>query len=170
MNLISKAAVAFLFLGTIVFYALWYPHLPEMIPSRYGPGGEISQRMARNNFVALMGGISLGMLVMFSFLLPLLLRVLPISLINVPHREYYLSEPRREETLAFVSETTRWIAIAIVLFLLCLSHLSFEVATGTRKSISPYFGIAMALYLLANAVLVARLYFRFRKPMEPEAN
>ena len=170
MKNVSKAAVALVFLATIIFYALWYPHLPDMVPSRFGHGGAVNQQMARNSFVSLMGGITLGILVGFSILLPLLIRVMPISMINVPYREYYMSGDRRESTIAKLTDMVRWTAIVTALLLLSISHLSFEVATEVRNTISPYFGIAFTIYMLVVAILVIRILLDFRKPPEIEAH
>lgn len=164
MKFAASLIVFLIVVVSIVFFVVWFPHLPDRVPSRFGAGGEILQTMTRENYVMLMGGIILGVLILFSWIIPLLINVLPTSLINMPNREYWLSAERRGESIKRVADHLRWIAIATALLFLALTQLTFEVTVGIRDSISPLFGIAMAVYSIAITILVCWLLFCFRMP------
>src|SRR6185503_782071 len=60
----------------------------------------------------------------FGFALPLFLvgliyimRFLPASLMNIPHRAYWLAEERRRKTLAYLSRQSLWLACLSVGFI-----------------------------------------------------
>jgi hypothetical protein len=80
---------------------VWYwPQLPEKMATHFDAQGNADDWMDKQSATAL--SCSLVVLVPLFFIgINLLIRWLPTSLINLPHREFWLSEERREESLGF---------------------------------------------------------------------
>jgi hypothetical protein len=98
--------------------------------------------------------------------LGLLVRVMPIELINVPHRDYWFAPERRRESAEKLGRQMWWIASATVVFVTGINHLTFLANLGPRPVYLSNTGFValMVGFLGAIALWIARLYRLFPKP------
>lgn len=104
----ALAAVAAGF-GVLVVYQAFT--LPEMVPAHVGPDGEVTRWGTRAGHVVTAALVGLGTFLTM-WLLPKLVEAVPASLINLPHKEYWLKQenfPRAQRQLA---EDIAWIGAA----------------------------------------------------------
>lgn len=83
-----------------------------MMASHFGASGRPNGWQSKAAFFGLFGGIAaftLGVLL----LIGRLLRFVPVSAINIPHREYWLTPERRDEALARLTSSMDWLAVSI---------------------------------------------------------
>ena len=78
------------------------PFLPPQIATHFDSQGRADGFGGRWSFAALFGGLILGATILY-WGLPALLRNLPISLINLPNREYWLAPERKDQTIESMS-------------------------------------------------------------------
>jgi uncharacterized membrane protein len=111
------ALVWILLAAAVAQCAYYYPRLPDPVASHFGwdgrPDGWTSRAVF---FIAYLGVLALSLGLLYG--VARLIRSLPDGLINIPHREHWLSPVRREATLDFVQRRLGWCAAATVLFLL----------------------------------------------------
>ena len=145
--------------------------LPERIATHFGPGG------AADGFSSRSGFLWTGLLLIFSFglmavLLGLLLRVMPVSLVNVPHREYWLTGERRQRSLERLRTAMEWFGVIDVLFAVGVNHsiaqsnAASETAEAARLGSDFY--LLLGGFLFATIVWVVWLLRSFPKPPEGE--
>jgi uncharacterized membrane protein len=78
-----------------VQYFYYAPRLPEIVASHFGKAGTVNGWETRTLFFSLeLGSILLATII--SFGVPRSIEALPISMINLPHKEFWLSPERRD--------------------------------------------------------------------------
>ena len=109
----------------------------------------------------------LGICLLLAFGIPRLIGALPISLVNVPNKEYWLAPERREETMAFFKAQFAWFGCGFLGFLLVVNQLVFDAnRTSPRRLNSTAFVTAMILFLAFVGIWTVRLIVRFSKARE----
>ena len=109
-----------LFLLTISGLVMLIFHLnelPERVATHFNGAGEPDGFMSRAGYAAMMMGLLVGMP---AFLIGITkaTRYLPTSLINMPNKDYWLHESRRDDTLRVMEALLVWIScITEVLFI-----------------------------------------------------
>ncbi len=143
---------------------VWYwAQLPEQMAIHFGPDGKANQWMSRAGATVLSCGLVVGLPLFFS-IIPIAIRRLPTSTINIPYREYWLAPERREATLDWISGFMFWFAAGIAVFIVAINHLTFLANRDAKPLPMLPFWIALALFLGATFVGVAMTWRRFPKP------
>jgi uncharacterized membrane protein len=160
------------FVGYIVLLALvvlslvhmiaYYPMLPEKVASHFDVHGHVDGWMGKGAFLAFYAGTALGTALVM-FLVGLLTPRLPTSMINLPHKDYWLSPERRKASLASFSGYFGWFASATLAFLIGCFHLCFATSLG-RHVPSWLFPSMLGVYLFFTLLWCVGLLLRFRKP------
>jgi hypothetical protein len=164
----SKLAlpVALLAISYALFFgyvAATYGQLPPKIASHFDLYGNANGWMNRAECVGIMVAVAL--------LVPALVISsmagagrIPISFINLPHRDYWLAPERRQAALAVLRTYSIWFAALNVLFVTGLQRLTVEanLRTGSHLDMTQ-FAALVALYLGAAAVWTVLLLRHFSK-------
>lgn len=147
MSKLSIAGICLTGAIAIVQLIYWYPILPDPLPVHFDGAGRPDRMGSRAGMVGLNVGLQLLFLVGFP-VLGLLLPKFPDASINLPKKDYWLDESRRESTLDYFKSYLAWIGIATSWLMITLFHLTAMVAIQARTSISPEFWIVMVGYLV----------------------
>jgi len=101
---------------------VWYTSLglPPEMASHFGPGGTPNGFSSRGTYTTLMLCMVVGVPLIVASTARLT-TVLPVELINLPNREYWLAPERRAATLEALSSLSTAFALAVALFL-CFGH------------------------------------------------
>ncbi len=151
-----------LVLGVVQCFVL-RPLLPERVASHFDFNGKPNGGMNRDTFVVTMLATNLGLPV-FMVLLSWITRILPNSLINVPHKEYWLTPERRRTTLQWFEQWMVWISSATGLFLIAMFWLVYLANRDGGGLNNVAFFTIMSLYLLVIFAATAFAYVRFQVP------
>jgi len=116
--------VLFLFGIAIAQSIYFYPLLPEIVGSHYNAVGKVNGTSSKLIYFILYF-VSLAITSSFTVGIPLILQYLPTSLINLPYREYWLSDDHREETLNFFKIHFSWFGVGTTLLMIAIFHLTF---------------------------------------------
>ena len=146
---------------------LWQPHLPEQIPTHFGAEGDPDAWADQS--IAIWIHLVIHLVNLFLFLgITFALPRIPDSLVNIPHKEHWLSAELRSSThainataLLFIATLTTWLTVA-------LFELTARVSIEQRESISPEFWIVLLVYG-AGVIGVCGLLFRHFQKL-PDAN
>lgn len=138
--------------------------MPAVVASHFGANGAADGFMSRGAYVATILFISVGT--------PLLVGFLPVAAagkqgqrLNIPNREYWLADERRDATVAFVRLHGRWFAGALVVFLGYTHWLVVRANTQAPPVLSTVAmmgGLGVFFAYVAGWLMV--LFVRFRRP------
>ena len=90
-----------------------YPLLPERMASHFGPHGEVTNWQTKEQFFMTMV-VVVGVSFVAGFVVPLLIGIMPASMINLPHKQYWLAAERRKETIRYLSMKMGWFACGVL--------------------------------------------------------
>lgn len=140
---------------------IYWNYLPNRVAIHFGIDGRANQWMDKNAATMLMMAIQIA----FPWILVAIasgIRVIPIGLINIPHREYWLTGERRSESLRYIMGMLASIAVLESLFVSAINHLSFVANRTTQSLDTPMFLTVLAVFFVATMALVIAMLRRFR--------
>ena len=141
-------AILYLLIGVFVAHIVfYYPNLPENVASHFNSFGEHDGFMSKPNFVIFEGVILLIIIIEFT-LLPLFIKKMPNSLINLPNKAYWLAPERRDATFGIFGNYFEWFSIALLSLFIAVNHLVFQ-ANLTKQNLS-----GTSMWLILGAFLV----------------
>jgi hypothetical protein len=149
--------------GAAVFVWLTSAALPAVVASHFAANGAANGFMSRGAYL----GVMLGVTIVVPLLIALsgrLISVLPIYLVNLPNRQYWLAPERRIATIASLSNLSVYFASALVVFL-CFVHWLVVKANESqppRLEQAPFL-VGLALFVVATIVWLVVLLRRFRR-------
>ena len=139
--------------------------LPELVAVHFDAAGRANGFMTRTGCRDFMLASTLGVPLLIVIATTLLPRVLPVSLINLPHREYWLAPDRAHDSLVFLSEQGLWFGCILVLFLAAVDGMLVKANAASPPQFPGALFIAMLiLFFCAIAVWGLRMVRRFRAP------
>jgi uncharacterized membrane protein len=94
-----------------------YPQLPAIMASHFAANGTPNGWEPKQAFF-LLTSVIISMTAIASFVVPRWIASLPASLINLPHKPYWLAPERREETLRFLRAQMAWFGCGLLFLLL----------------------------------------------------
>jgi uncharacterized membrane protein len=139
----------------------YYPLLPEKMASHFGISGQpdawatkaslIRAYLVTTGICALLFlGISFG------------ISKIPPSLINLPNKEHWLSDERKQETFDFMFSYNLWFASATLLLLLDMFNQTFQVALGKANALT-HPKLSLGLYIGFTVVWTIGLFVKFKR-------
>lgn len=141
----------------------YHPLLPDNIAVHFGAGGEPNGWSNKTEFVLTYGGTE-AFIMIVGVALAFVLGRIPASLINIPHREYWLSPERKDETLVFLVDQLLWIEVATLAFLIAIAQLVFKENLGeVPPRLSGEFWYVLVAFVGATLWMTARIILRFRR-------
>jgi len=149
-----------IFIAQIGFY---YPQLPERMASHFDAAGNPDSWMSKKAFV-IFELIILSFVVGQFLLVPLLVKKLPVSLVNLPNKDYWMAEERREQTLQIIRNYFEWFAAALLLMFIGVNQLVILANLRQGNLAGGYAWLAVAAFIMFSVVWTIGLMRRFRKP------
>jgi hypothetical protein len=146
-----------------VQYFYYAPRLPEIVASHFGKAGTVNGWETRTLFFSLeLGSILLATII--SFGVPRSIEALPISMINLPHKEFWLSPERRDETFSYLRVWTLWFGCALLAFLLLVMELVFRANLQTPPRLNmAAFMPALFGFVAFDTIAILRMILHFSK-------
>ena len=156
--------VLFLFGVAIAQTIYFYPLLPDVVGSHFDATGKVNGNSPKLTYFIIYF-VSLAVTSSFTLILPLMLRHLPTSMINLPHREYWLSGDRKEETLSFFNVHMSWVGVATMLLMIAVFHLTFLANLSPTQNLNLPLPLALfGAFFLFMIWWVVTLLRRFPRP------
>jgi uncharacterized membrane protein len=144
---------------------LWriYDFLPEIMASHFDAAGRPDGYQRKFGFALTGVALCAGNLALFAAL-PLLLRRLPIGLINMPHRAYWLAPERREHSIARFCSMLDWFACATIALLVAVFELAVRANLARAPLAAGAIWFLLVSYLAFTAIWSVQLFRAFRLP------
>jgi uncharacterized membrane protein len=135
--------------------------MPPVLATHFGGSGAANGWQTQSQyFIAEV--VLLGVCLLLAFGIPRLIGALPISLMNVQNKEYWLAPERRQETIAFFKAQFAWFGCGLLAFLLVVNQLVFKAnQTLPRHLDNTEFAIALVAFLAFVGIWTVRLVVRF---------
>ena len=148
----------------VVFVVYTSQYFPDQVASHFGADGQADGWMSRNGYIFFMATLMVGMSALLTFVVGTLPRKYP-QWTNVPNREYWLAEERRDESLLFLAAHGKRLGYVIVMMMLGM-HYVILLANHTRPPALPgaKFSAILIGFAIALVWWIVRLYRRFPKP------
>ena len=141
---------------------VYYPVLPEVMAGHFADDGHPNGWSSKFAFFTIYFAILLSLTGGF-FWLPRFLGKLPGAAIHLPHKQYWLTGERREQTLDFIYRKLQWAGIVTLLFLASILQLVIDANMGpVRKLNTPLFLLLMGVYYLYLGVWAVGFWKQFR--------
>jgi uncharacterized membrane protein len=144
--------------------AHYYPMMPDTMASHFDGAGRPNGFQSRGAFFGLTAVMLVTVVAIFMGLASLI-RLLPTSWVNLPHREYWLAPERLEGTVDFIGQQMEWFGVATLMLLLLVVQAAVEANLAPEPRIdSASMWLVLALYFLYTAVWTVRFLRHFRVP------
>lgn len=162
MRLPTSIFLVLVILGVAQF-AYYAPRLPEIVGSHFGASGSVNGWQTKPAFF-LMELLMIVLAAVIAFGVPRIITSMPVSLINLPNKEFWLGPERREETLTYFRAWSAWFGCALLAFLLFVMELAFRANLHTPPRLnSAAFVPALIAFVLFSLFSTIRLVQRFAK-------
>jgi len=141
------------------------PQLPEPMASHFAANGQPNGWMSHVGYIA----FELGLLALLGALfvgIPQLTRRVGPHGVNVPHREYWFSPERREQSSQRLLAALLWLLAGIVVFFIAINQLVFDANRSGSGLSSPHI---LALFGAALPALLGWLVYLWRLFPRPPA-
>lgn len=147
--------------GQALYY---YPQLPERVAAHFGGGGQPSGWTSREGFFGILGFVVL--IESAAFLgLPRILGRIPIALINLPNKHYWLAPERKQESLAWMTQVMAWCGAAILGMIAAVSQLAIQANLGMEKRLdNQWFLLVMGAFVVFAVAWIVAVHRHFRLP------
>jgi len=159
-----KWILVFLYVAAVVQLGWIGSQMPAVVATHYDGAGHPNGWMSRAGMI----GFQLGILAITaaSFLgLPVLLGRLSPTLINIPHREYWLAPERRNATMTGLQNWMAGMGCGVVLLMMAVAHLVHRANLTTPPRLSSAALLAclggFLVYIVGSLIV---LYRRFPRP------
>ena len=167
----KKLGYALLVLAAILTIAQLavYPFvLPESVASHFGSNGVADGWTTRSGMLTMMVVVQV-LTAAILLAASRFARHAPDSMLNVPHKEYWLAETRREETFNYMEGLMTVITAVTALFLSSVFHCVYLANVDGTAKLSIWFAILFVSYMAFTLGAVVAMLLRFRKPTTEEA-
>jgi uncharacterized membrane protein len=149
-------------LGAAQFF-FYAPRLPETLASHFGKAGSVNAWQTKTVFFSMELAI-IVLAVVVSFSIPRVIAAMPVSMINLPQKQFWLSPDRREDTLAYIRTWTAWLGCALLAFLLFVMELVFRANLHSPPQLNmAAFVPALLAFVAFDTVAILRLILHFSK-------
>jgi uncharacterized membrane protein len=163
MRLPSSVFFALALLGAVQ-YVYYAPRLPEVLGSHFAVNGAVNGWQSKAAFFSMELAIVV-LAAVVGFGIPRIIAAMPVSLINLPNREFWLSPERRDETLSYIRVWSAWFGCALLAFLLFVMELAFRANLHTPPRFNnSAFVPALLAFVIFDAAALIWLILHFSKP------
>jgi uncharacterized membrane protein len=120
-GLVDSRLPKLLFVLMVVFAAVYfsslYGKLPEVVASHFDAAGRANGWQPKELFLGFfIGGTVLAVVV--GFAVPQLIKVVPVELLNLPNKRYWLSPERAEGSVEFLTGSFGWLGCGMYVLML----------------------------------------------------
>lgn len=151
-------------LMTVRCVMVW-PHLPVTMASHFDGRGVPNGYQSRAVFMSIIFGVQVLLGVSFG-VMPRLMHLIPPRMINLPHRDYWMTPERIGEALDRYAAWSTWFGVATFGLIFGIFELAID-ANLTHEPMNPLLTwILIGGYLFGTLAGIARLYWVLMPPKQ----
>jgi uncharacterized membrane protein len=165
---LPKLIFALLALYAAVHFSSIYPQLPGVVASHFDGRGAPNGWQTKQAFFTVFVGVTV-LCVLIGFGLASIIGAIPIQLINLPNKSYWLAPEHREETLEWLKAYFAWFACGIYVVMI----VAYDYAAQSNLHPDHPPGVVRLWYTFGGffvflIVWLVRMFSRFnRAPARP---
>ena len=151
-----------LVVATVLHMIYYYPLLPDRVASHFDGSGRPNGWSGKNTFFSIYAAVVI-LLAFIQIMTRLSSAKMPVSLINLPNRDYWLAPERRAESMAVLMKYLSVFWSATLFFLMGTMQLAIEVNLGWSRGLGEWFFFLLAAFVfftLAWTVVLIRHFAR----------
>ena len=157
-----------IFVATLVFAGVFVyvtsQTLPDLVASHFGASGVADSFMSRSGYRIFMLSFTVGFPLVMAVSMTGIFRRAGTRM-NLPNRDYWLADSRREATVVVLTNHATRLAIGMTVFLCFVHKLVVDANARTPPALdNPPILAAMGVFLVCVTLWIAWLYFAFRLP------
>lgn len=156
----ALAGVVLIHLSQWIYY---YPQLPNRMATHFNGVGEADGWMTRDGLTLLNLGF-LGLALFLGYLLPWLMRFMPVSLVNVPNKQYWSAPERWPVAEQRIAVALQWLAVLLYSWLIAINQLTLWANLHPPPRLGTGFWYMLGAYLIGMIAWIICLYRAFRTP------
>jgi hypothetical protein len=155
--------LSLLYVGFAAYLAFSTGQLPDRVATHFNLHGQPNGWMSRSAHLRFILILGLA-LPLFMAGVCFVARFLPANLINIPHRDYWLSVERRRNTLDYLFAHSLWLSCLTLAFVSGVHFLVVQANNQMPRQLSTPLTLALAGGFLAGlAIWIWGLVRRFRR-------
>ena len=155
--------VGFLILA-VAQTAYYYGPLPPVVASHFNGAGQANGFQSKAAFFGVYWSV-VALTVGIFVPLGLMLRRLPVQMINLPHKDYWLAPERSAESLTYLVRHMEWFAVATLALLIVIIQMVLVVNLNGSAVLPPApTWLALGGYFVFVFVWMTNLLRHFGKP------
>jgi uncharacterized membrane protein len=163
---LPKLIFVVLALYAAVHFSAIYPQLPNVVASHFDERGAANGWQTKQAFFTVFVGVT-ALCVLIGFGLASLIGAMPMRLINLPNKQYWLAPEHREETLEWLKAYFGWFACALYVLMI----VTYDYAAQSNLHPDNLPSVARFVYTLVGflAFVIAwlvRMFSRFGRAPE----
>ena len=165
MKIAPMVCMVILLIAGVVFIQAIAGQLPERVATHFAADGHPNGYMSREECRLFMLEFTLGVPIFLAVVMGLFPLFIPVSLFNLPNREYWLGPERAKESRAFLSEQGIWFGCILLVFLISVDWMVAAANSEALKQFPmPTFTTVAVVGLTAVGFWLVRFVRRFGKP------
>lgn len=143
--------------------AFVWDRLPERMASHYGVSGQPDGFMMRIDFFVFYFGI-FGLVITLFMTMPAVTSHIPRELVNIPHRDYWLTDERWPRAMDLMGGWMAWFGVAMSILAAAVLHLVLRSNLTRQPLDNDAFLIALGAFFVFCGAWLVGLYRAFRPP------
>lgn len=161
-----KRSVPLLFIGAlllaaVVRVALVWNELPDVMASHFGAAGRPDGWQGKTAFFATFAGI-FGFTLWVLLLIGKLVQHVPLRLINLPYRDYWLTPERMPEAMARLTSSMDWLSVAMTMLLTSTLELTIQANITRQPLDNTSMFVLLIGFFVFNIGWLIHLFRRFK--------
>lgn len=158
---LPKLIFVVLVLYAAVHFASEYPQLPAVVASHFNERGAPNGYQTKQSFFGVLIIVCVVVAVI-GFAIPKIISVLPLQMINLPNKNYWLAPERAAETMEFLESIFAWFACAFFLFNILVFDYAIQINLHLGNPPNPdRFWYTLAGFLVFGVAWTMRMLAKF---------
>lgn len=161
---LPKLVFVLLVLYAAIHFSSVYSQLPAMVASHFDERGAPNGWQPKQAFFEVLIIVSVVVAIV-GFAIPKLISVIPVQLMNLPNKNYWLAPEHLAETMAFLNAHFAWLACALFLFNILVFDYAIQINLNPQHPpTAARFWYVLAAFLVFIMVWTGRILAKFLRP------
>ncbi len=151
----AKILFNILLIISILFPIIIYPQLPYRVASHFGPNNKADDWMIKSKYMIVHFLLIFSISGLFAAMAKFIHK-LPASIINLPNKDYWLTEERKEKTFLILQGMFYWIGNLCLLLFLYVFYQVYKANITANNQLDSFAWFAIIIFLAGNGYIIMK--------------